>query len=92
MCSLGIDLIHSCATAKAMPHHPMDRLAQTTVGHHQPKYDVYMVRKPFIGWAFVGIAVDILAPVRGVGLVYQRSAKQKSSHLWDAHGEWKAAP
>jgi hypothetical protein len=23
-----------------MHHHPMDRLAQTTVGHHQPKYSV----------------------------------------------------
>jgi hypothetical protein len=45
MCSLGINLIHSCAAAKAMPHHPMDRLAQTTVGHHQSKYSMKALKQ-----------------------------------------------
>ena len=28
-----------------MPHHPMDRLTQTTVGHHQPKYSVEALKQ-----------------------------------------------
>jgi hypothetical protein len=47
-----------------------------------PVYDILMVRKPqvlplpFIGHALIGIAVDILTPVRGVQLIDQYYCKE----------------
>jgi hypothetical protein len=28
-----------------MPHHPINQLTQTTVGHHQPKYSVNALKQ-----------------------------------------------